>query len=232
METLPDAPPSAENGPPPHTDSLPSVVSNSDSQPLDGLQYSVTQPSVESPESPFLATLGSILLNTEFWTVGERIPESQTRQTPNYPDHLSDLEFHWPVLHVDQPIHLSPSEIAIFRNYVENVSRWVRTPDLYFLFSEARLMSVVPQIDSFSHDLPFRRLVSIWALRCPLLLHSCLALSSKQMILAGTHIPAGFDESVALRYYRLALKTVRELLLNPQYVQSDEVLAACIILST
>lgn len=52
------------------------------------------------------------------------------------------------------------------------------------------------------------------------------------MILAGTHIPAGFDESVALRYYRLALKTVRELLLNPQYVQSDEVLAACIILST
>lgn len=148
VESLPDAPqPVSENGPEAHTDSLASVVSNSDSQPLEALQYSaaaVPQPSVESPESPFLATLGSILLNTEFWTVGERIPESQTRQTPNYPDHLSDLEFHWPVLHVDQPIHLSPSEIAIFRNYVENVSRWVRapspvpkTPKFLFLRGEA-----------------------------------------------------------------------------------------------
>lgn len=42
----------------------------------------------------------------------------------------------------------------------------------------------------------------------------------------------GIHESTALRYYRLALKAVSTLLVHPVYAHSDEVLAACIILST
>ena len=52
------------------------------------------------------------------------------------------------------------------------------------------------------------------------------------MVLAGNHAAVRFDERTPLRYYRASLKMVRELLLHSQYAQTDEILAACIILST
>lgn len=64
------------------------------------------------------------------------------------------------------------------------------------------------------------------------MLHSCLALASKQLDLVGTSASYGLQTGDAVRYYRLALNAIRRLLLHPESAQSDEVLAACIILST
>jgi hypothetical protein len=43
---------------------------------------------------------------------------------------------------------------------------------------------------------------------------------------------SNFYAREGVRYYRLALNAIRSLLVQPQYAHSDEVLAACIILST
>ncbi|VUC35369.1 unnamed protein product [Clonostachys rosea] len=49
------------------------------------------------------------------------------------------------------------------------------------------------------------------------------------MDLVGTTSPYVVSESESLRYYRLALSAIRTLLLHPEYAQSDEMLAACIL---
>ncbi|KAJ5319161.1 uncharacterized protein N7506_011865 [Penicillium brevicompactum] len=82
----------------------------------------------------------------------------------------------------DQQLPLSTSEILIFRNYVDNVSRW---------------------IDSFSRDQPFHSVVPILALRCPVLMNSCLALSAKQLALKASADKTDLQANIAVRYEML-----------------------------
>lgn len=177
--------------------------------------------------SPFLGTLGSILLQHAELEPG--LPSAETAGSAgdaggDGPDAIPatsipvstrtgsvDRTTSLPLpFHVSGQLALSGAEVVIFRNYVDKVSCWV---------------------DSFSYDQPFHRVVPVLALRCPLLLNSCLALSSKQMVLAGTWSGV-MDESAAFRYYRRALQAVGASLVHARFAQSDEVLAACIILST
>ncbi|KAF6813079.1 catalytic activity protein [Colletotrichum sojae] len=139
-------------------------------------------PPVGPVDSPFLADLGAVLLHLE------QLVDGQPGATPVSQNQLLGVQPSWPSLHSAEQIQRTPTETAVFRNYVENLSTWVPT----------------------------------WAIRCPVLLHSCLV-SSKQMILTGSHIAYSFHESDALCYYRLALTAVRELLLHPHYERIDVV---------
>lgn len=76
-----------------------------------------------SPISSFLATLGSVLLDSD--SLQPATVQSNIRNPlPNCsigPLHAGPQSEH---LHVDQAIQLAGTEIPIFRNYVENVSHW------------------------------------------------------------------------------------------------------------
>lgn len=130
-------------------------------------------------------------------------------------------------LHTSCPIQLSVTEVAIFRNYVEHLSHWVRS----FLLPGSEQADLNIQVDSFSLDRPFHRQVPILALTCRPLLDACLAFAAKQMDLVGALAPIGLSSDEPVRYYRLALNAIRALLLHRDHAMSDEVLAACILLS-
>ncbi|KAF4463253.1 Lysine biosynthesis regulatory LYS14 [Fusarium albosuccineum] len=161
--------------------------------------------------SPFSATLGSILLDADYTqydlgletddTLGQHHDFSQVQPTATLVTPLR----------TDGQIQLSVTEVGVFRNYVDNISRWV---------------------DSFSHDQPFHNQVPILALHCPPLMNSCLALASKQLELVGLNVSYGLPNNDSVRYYRLALNAIRSLLLHRDSAETDEVLASCIILST
>ncbi|KAE8164455.1 hypothetical protein BDV40DRAFT_114140 [Aspergillus tamarii] len=70
------------------------------------------------------------------------------------------------------------------------------------------------------------------ALQCPVLMQSCLALSSKQLALKATGDEGRLRENIAIGYYRKAVKMIRSLLVDTQCARSDEILASSIILST
>ncbi|KAH8895307.1 hypothetical protein GQ53DRAFT_838975 [Thozetella sp. PMI_491] len=176
--------------------------------------------SAGTPLSPGLMTIDSILLSgAERWADhqdqhGQHIPALGMLHVEGVTPHgtqLDTLPPLSPVLRVRERLTLTEAEAFIFRNYVENLSHW---------------------IDSFSHDRPFFRTVPVLALQCPPLLHACLAFSAKQMSLAGMSDFSVAHEGAEVRYYQLALNAISALLLQPQYAHSDEVLAACVILST
>jgi hypothetical protein len=80
-----------------------------------------------SPLSPFSATLGSILLNTDgLLEVADTLDLQGS--TATYRAESPVAEFPTLQLHVGSPIQLSAAEVPMFRNYVENVSRWVSAP--------------------------------------------------------------------------------------------------------
>ncbi|OJJ79305.1 uncharacterized protein ASPGLDRAFT_1055385 [Aspergillus glaucus CBS 516.65] len=112
---------------------------------------------------------------------------------------------------VQEQIELSAAEVTIFRNYVERVSRW---------------------IDSFSRDQPFYRKVPIMALRCPVLMNSCLALSMKQSTLKASGDEQRIRENAAIHYHQKAIKALSTLLADTECASRDEILASSIILST
>ncbi|KAI9929398.1 hypothetical protein MW887_000868 [Aspergillus wentii] len=69
------------------------------------------------------------------------------------------------------------------------------------------------------------------ALHCPTLLHSCLAVSAKQMTRAPQSSSPMLEHS-PIFYYRQALQEMSHFLIEPRYSGSDELLASSIILST
>ena len=63
----------------------------------------------------------------------ERPPEDEAGDILPTSEQLNNsLHSHWsvipaiPVLYIDEQIRLSETEVVIYRNYVENVSNWVR----------------------------------------------------------------------------------------------------------
>ncbi|KAJ5395132.1 uncharacterized protein N7487_009435 [Penicillium crustosum] len=111
----------------------------------------------------------------------------------------------------DEQLPLTAAEILIFRNYVETVSRW---------------------IDSFSEDRPFYSDVPIMALRCPVLMNSCLALSAKQLALKSSDEEMATREKVAVKYHQKAIKAISSILADSACAWHDEILASSVILST
>ncbi|OJJ03053.1 hypothetical protein ASPVEDRAFT_151621 [Aspergillus versicolor CBS 583.65] len=173
-----------------------------------GSTLSLASPTVVGDVTIEAATLESILLSSDYYLPADALQAAVQIHSP----HAADAVALQPLqLHTDCPIQLSVTEVAIFRNYVEHVSHWV---------------------DSFSADQPFHRHVPILALTCRPLLDSCLAFAAKQMDLVGALVPIGLSSSEPVRYYRLALNAIRALLLHRDHARSDEVLAACILLST
>lgn len=88
------------------------------------------------------------------------------------------------------------------------------------------------QIDSFSRDQPFYRKVPIMALRCPVLMNSCLALSMKQSTLKASGDEQRIRENAAIHYHQKAIKALSTLLADTECASRDEILASSIILST
>lgn len=129
---------------------------------------------------------------------------------------------------VQEQIELSAAEVTIFRNYVERVSRWVygATP------IATHTICLRIQIDSFSRDQPFYRKVPIMALRCPVLMNSCLALSMKQSTLKASGDEQRIRENAAIHYHQKAIKALSTLLADTECASRDEILASSIILST
>ncbi|CAI7590020.1 unnamed protein product [Penicillium bialowiezense] len=111
----------------------------------------------------------------------------------------------------DHQLPLSTSEILIFRNYVDNVSRW---------------------IDSFSRDQPFYSVVPMLALRCPVLMNSCLALSAKQLALKASADDMDLRANIAVKYHQRAIRGISKLITDPACAWNDGILASCVILST
>ncbi|CAI7669022.1 unnamed protein product [Penicillium crustosum] len=111
----------------------------------------------------------------------------------------------------DEQLPLTAAEILIFRNYVETVSRW---------------------IDSFSEHRPFYSDVPIMALRCPVLMNSCLALSAKQLALKSSDEEMATREKVAVKYHQKAIKAISSILADSACAWHDEILASSVILST
>ena len=110
------------------------MLSTHDPQQLEPVQYSAAaeaQTSAESYGSPFFSTLGSILLNIEEWNAADRPSDAVPGHVLQSSDRLNGVQDHWsvipviPVLYVDENIRLSEAEAGIYRNYVENVSKWV-----------------------------------------------------------------------------------------------------------
>lgn len=75
--------------------------------------------------SPFLATLGSILLDADYAHQDSEAVRTHAAAIEPVRS-LEDVQFS-PSLHVDYQIQLTGAEIPVFRNYVENVSRWAST---------------------------------------------------------------------------------------------------------
>lgn len=112
---------------------------------------------------------------------------------------------------IDQQLPLSTSEILIFRNYVDTVSRW---------------------IDSFSRDQPFYSVVPMLALRCPVLMNSCLALSAKQLALKAPADEMALRANIAIKYHQRAIRGISKLITDPACAWNDGILASSVILST
>ena len=70
------------------------------------------------------------------------------------------------------------------------------------------------------------------ALHCPMLLHSCLAASAKQLSRVPPHGNTSVQEKYSFFYYQQALREMGTFLVEPHYSGSDELLASSIILST
>ncbi|PLB49926.1 hypothetical protein P170DRAFT_508218 [Aspergillus steynii IBT 23096] len=167
--------------------------------------------SLEPSPAPNLCAI----LHTKF--PGRSHPSSQANSSTNTPTTHQHLEV--PIdehptqrpFYVTDPIQLSPTEVIVFRNYVERVSKW---------------------IDSFSHDQPFYNKVPSLALHCPMLLHACLAASAKQMTRAPQYTGSLTLATSPVFYYQQALREMSHFLIEPGYSGSDELLASSIILST
>lgn len=108
------------------------------------------------------------------------------------------------------PARLEGAEVLVFRNYVHRVSHW---------------------LDAFTRDKPFSSSVPALALHCPVLLHSCLAYSGRQIALTAHGQARSRHEALSVYYYRTALHTLGRLLHNAECVRSDEILASSMILS-
>ncbi|GKZ26478.1 hypothetical protein AbraIFM66951_003628 [Aspergillus brasiliensis] len=111
----------------------------------------------------------------------------------------------------DHQLPLSTSEILIFRNYVDTVSRW---------------------IDSFSWDQPFYSVVPMLALRCPVLMNSCLALSAKHLALKAPANETALRANIAVKYHQRAIRGISKLITDPACAWNDSILASSVILST
>lgn len=99
----------------PPTDSGPFIVHNA----------------IQTPQSTRVPNLCAILQHTNF--PGRSNPPSQTDSSAHTPTHPQPFEepvhqHSIPIrqsFYVADPIQLSPPEVAVFRNYVERVSKWV-----------------------------------------------------------------------------------------------------------
>lgn len=90
----------------------------------------------------------------------------------------------------------------------------------------------ITQIDSFSEDRPFYSDVPIMALRCPVLMNSCLALSAKQLALKSSDEEMATREKVTVKYHQKAIKAISSILADSACAWHDEILASSVILST
>jgi len=88
------------------------------------------------------------------------------------------------------------------------------------------------KLDAFSRDKPFSSLVPSLALHCPVLLHSCLAYSARQIALTTTGSALQLYERFSVYYYRTALRALGDVLASIECARSDEVLASSMILSS
>lgn len=158
-----------------------------------------------------LLTLGAVLRGADVLVGTDPLAEPTSVQQQGLHGHVEHSYAVSPTpLHVEYQLELTEAEVPLFRNYVEDVSHW---------------------IDSFSHDRPFHQVVPALALKCPPLLHACLALGSKQIDLVCDDNKSVPNDGRTVGYYRLALAAIGSLLLHDESARSDEVLAACIILS-
>lgn len=64
------------------------------------------------------------------------------------------------------------------------------------------------------------------------MLNACLAVSAKQLSLLDPGAAGGVEPSVAMHYYKNALEMMRISIEDDDYVQSDELFGASVILST
>ncbi|RAK97959.1 uncharacterized protein BO80DRAFT_467405 [Aspergillus ibericus CBS 121593] len=181
-------------------------------------EYTALQPPPHPSAHP-VANLSTVLQNA----TTQEVPHSPDREgrdisSPPTPTRASTLSE--PVsdgdsiptpFRVPDPIQLSDVELLLFRNFVDRISKWV---------------------DSFSHDQPFYCQVPSMALHCPMLLHSCLAASAKQLSRVPSHGNTSVQEKYSLFYYQQALREMGSFLVEPRYSGSDELLASSIILST
>ncbi|PYH96545.1 hypothetical protein BO71DRAFT_174525 [Aspergillus ellipticus CBS 707.79] len=127
------------------------------------------------------------------------------------PPFAGDRRFAPTSFRLTNSIQLLDAELPLFRNYVDKISKWV---------------------DSFSHDQPFYLQVPAMALQCPMLLHSCLAVSAKQMSRVTPANSSSELQKYSVFYYQQALREMGHFLIEPHYSDSDEYLASSIILST
>ena len=97
---------------------------------LDNVEYAAQplEPATsEDVVSPFLATLGSVLLDADSI---QNCPDFQLHTTLIEPLEDPEQASYSPhALRVDHQIKLSGAEISIFQNYVDNVSLWVDAPN-------------------------------------------------------------------------------------------------------
>ncbi|KAK5800582.1 hypothetical protein VI817_002794 [Penicillium citrinum] len=88
------------------------------------------------------------------------------------------------------------------------------------------------QIDSFSRDQPFYSVVPMLALRCPVLMNSCLALSAKQLALKAPADEMALRANIAIKYHQRAIRGISKLITDPACAWNDGILASSVILST
>ncbi|OAL34470.1 hypothetical protein AYO20_06313 [Fonsecaea nubica] len=101
-------------------------------------------------------------------------------------------------------------DLFVLRHFVEHVAGW---------------------IDAFSSENPYSTIVPIFALECPAVLFSCLAIAGKQLALTRAGAEAQITEDVAVEYYQKALKAFSTLLIEADSAYSDKILASSIMLS-
>ncbi|KIW82924.1 hypothetical protein Z517_02167 [Fonsecaea pedrosoi CBS 271.37] len=108
------------------------------------------------------------------------------------------------------PLYLTEMDLFVLRHFVERVAGW---------------------IDAFSSENPYSTIVPIFALECPAVLFSCLAIAGKQLALTRAGAEAQITEDVAVEYYQKALKAFSTLLMEADSAYSDKILASSIMLS-